>query len=154
MNLNCLLWNEVHDGLITSSNVGGAASEDGATRFCPGLFARDFGWMRPTSAPRASADNDRWSVSSPGRTTQALETRRGHLPRCWLAACPPSCQTGCRQQPALVPQLGDGAQQSVAERSFKRLGVSRLTSTHRSARCGAACRMGWQGTRTTSARRC
>src|SRR6202165_2685584 len=64
--------------------------------------------------------------------------------------CLPKQQTGCRQQPALVAQLGDGAQHGAGERSLQTAGSSQtcqLTSTHRTARCGPACRVVWQGTR-------
>ena len=50
----------------------------------------------------------------------------------------------------LVAQLGDGAQHGAAERPLQTAGSSqtcRLTSTHRTARCGPACRVVWQGTR-------
>jgi hypothetical protein len=49
-----------------------------------------------------------------------------------------------------VAQLGDGAQHGAAERPLQTAGspqTCQLTSTHRTARCGPACRVVWQGTR-------
>src|SRR5215216_6641713 len=114
------------------------------------------GWrayFRLADTPRAFADIDGWLGSSPppGGATQALEARRGHLPRADRSRdTSRSSQTGCRQQPALVAQLGDGAQHGAAERPLQTAGspqTGQLTSTRRTARCGPTRRVVWQGTR-------
>src|SRR5262245_60093447 len=96
---------------------------------------------------------------SPSRgAAQTLEARACRLPRTDRAWPTPRCgQTNCHPRPALVAHLDGGAQQGVAERSLQTAGSTlprKLTSTHRTARCGPACRVVWQGTRTTSAPLC
>ena len=88
--------------------------------------------------------------SAAGRATQALEAGSGHLPRAGRSRNAWRCsQESCRQQPPLVAQRGDGAQQGVAEHLRQSAGSPidcELTSTHQTARCGPACRVVWQGT--------
>src|SRR5450759_4301784 len=79
-------------------------------------------------------------------------------PSSLLRAAPPLCSASVlsssrfwpleTSQPPLVAQLGDGAQQGVAEHSLQPAGSPadcQLTSTHQTARCGPACRVVWQG---------
>jgi RNA-directed DNA polymerase len=94
--------------------------------------------------------------SAAGRAAQALEARPGHLSR---ADCPRHArrcgQASCWQQSPLVAQLGDGAQQGAAEHPLQPAGSSyacQLTSTHKTARCGPACRVVWQGTQRPNLR--
>jgi hypothetical protein len=54
-----------------------------------------------------------------------------------------------------VEQLPDVAQHGVGDKLFMKLAVPktrRLTSTYRTARCGPACRVVWQGTRSYKCR--
>jgi RNA-directed DNA polymerase len=116
--------------------------------------------LLPARGHATGVRRHRWlgSSPSPGGATQALEARPGHLSRVGRSRdASRSSQTGCRQQHALVAQLGDGAQHGAAERPLQTTGspqTCQLTSTHRTARCGPACRVVWQGTRSTSAPLC
>ena len=105
--------------------------------------------LLPARGHARSVRRHRWLGPSPpaGGAAQTLEARPGHLPR---ADRPRDAarrrQTGCRQQPALVAQLGDGAQHGATERSLQTAGGStahQLTSTLEPP--GADPHAGWCG---------
>src|SRR6202140_1976920 len=90
------------------------------------------------------------SPSFAGSTAQALEAWSGHLPRndCSRNVTPRSQTSGC-QCPQMVVQLRQRAPRRTAKPLLRQVGDSppcQLTSTHRTARCGPACRVVWQGT--------
>jgi hypothetical protein len=59
-------------------------------------------------------------TQNPGGATQTLEARSGRLSRAGRLRDASRCsQTGRRQQPTLVTQLGEGAQHGAAERSLQ-----------------------------------
>jgi hypothetical protein len=93
-------------------------------------------------------------AQNPGGATQTLEARSGHLSRAGRLRDASRCsQTGRRQQPTLVAQLGDGTQHGAAERSLQTAGspqTCRLTPSRRTVRCEPACRVVWQGTWRTN----
>ena len=131
-------------------------------QLCKPLGTYLSGWkayFRLADTPRAFADIDGW-VRHRLRAVQLKHWKRGRviLSRVGRSRdASRSSQTGCRQQHALVAQLGDGAQHGAAERPLQTTGspqTCQLTSTHRTARCGPACRVVWQGTRSTSAPLC
>ncbi len=83
---------------------------------------------------------------------QALETRPHHLsgaaqPRSLGCECPP----GGGQRPVLVEGLGDAHPRGLSYPLLRRAGgapTRRVTSTLRTARCGPACRVVWEGSPT------
>lgn len=82
---------------------------------------------------------------------QALETGQDHL-SCAAATgtLARRCGQGGGQRPALVAELGHDHQRSLSNPLLRRAGASparRVTSTLRTARCGSACRVVWQGRR-------
>src|SRR5690606_27868567 len=86
---------------------------------------------------------------SPNAPPETLETRTENLPR---ASRPRPLGRGCSQgggrRPALVEKLGDASQQGPLDpllRPARRPPAGRVTSTLRTARCGPACRVVWQG---------
>ena len=109
------------------------------------------GYFRLAETPGVFADIDAW-VRHRLRAVQLKHWKRGRvIYREMIArgAYPRRGQTSCRQQPTLVAQLGDSAQHGAAERTLQPTGspkTCQLTSTHRTARCGPACRVVWQGT--------
>src|SRR5690606_9350980 len=87
----------------------------------------------------------------PGHPPQALETGSNHLPG---TAQPRSLGSrspaGGGQWPALVEKLRDAHQRGLSHPLLRRAGgppARRVTSTLRTARCGPACRVVWQGSR-------
>jgi hypothetical protein len=68
-------------------------------------------------------------TQNPGGATQTLEARSGHLSRAGRLRDVSRCsQTGRRQQPTLVAQLGDGTHMALPNDLFKRLGDPKLAS--------------------------
>src|SRR5262245_16021678 len=90
------------------------------------------------------------SPSPAGAATQALEAGSDYLSRAAYSRYEGSrCQASCRQRPTVVAQLGDEPPHGAAEQTLRRTGGApdrRVTSTRRTARCGPACRVVWQGT--------
>src|SRR5574342_1274482 len=82
-------------------------------------------------------------------SSQAVEARANHLPP---TACPGNDGTpgaaGGRQRPPLVEERGPGDPQRVAQPLLLRAGcppARRVTSTFRTAGCGPACPVVWEG---------
>ena len=86
------------------------------------------------------------------RAAQALEARPGRLPRARRPRHARPRRPARRGQCApMVAQRGDGAPSRASQRALRpawRPQACRLTSTPRTARCGPACRVVWQGTRS------
>ena len=132
------------------------ASSGGASRPCARSWGSYLaGWkayFRIAETPRVLADIDKW-MRHRLRALQLKHWKRGPTIYRELRARGMSdrrCQPGRCQRPPVVAQLGDGRPYRAAERALRRAGSSpacRVTSTHRTARCGPACRVVWQGTR-------
>ena len=83
-----------------------------------------------------------------GRAAQAVAARDDDVPRAAKTGCERglSC-ANCRQRKTLVAQQPHGAEHADAPRLLRPPGSPEilLTSTSRTARCGPACRVVWQG---------
>ena len=124
---------------------------------CETLGAYLAGWkacFRIAETPRVFAALDRW-LRHRLRAVQLKHGKRGaraHRPRHARPRCP---ARRCQRAP-MVAQRGHGAPPCAPERTLRparRSQAGRLTSTLRTARCGPACRVVWQGTRRIRAPR-
>ena len=102
--------------------------------------------------PESICGSRQMGPSSPaGGAAQALEARPGRLSRaCRPRDVQPRRRAGGCQYPPLVAQLIHGTPHRATEYALQPAGspqTCQITSTHRTARCGPACRVVWQGTR-------
>ena len=121
---------------------------------CADLGVYLTGWkayFRLAETPGVFAELDKW-VRHRLRTVQLKHWRRGTTIYRELRARDerPRGQACGGQWPALVAQLRDGDPHRAPERAVRPAGrapAGPMTSTPRTARCGPACRVVWQGER-------
>jgi hypothetical protein len=91
------------------------------------------------------------SAPTPSHPPQTVETRHDHLPRAaGSGPTPARSRVGGTQRSPLVEALGQAHSSGLPHpllRRPRRAEAGRVTSTLRTARCGPACRVVWQGSR-------
>ena len=127
---------------------GGRSMKDVVDRLRPCVR----GWkayFRLAQTPRVWRELDQWAASSAARhPAHALEARYDHVQGIAGAGSQARrCAAGGGQQPPLVAQQRHAPQRRVDPELFRPAGTAPalMTSTSRTARCGPACRVVWQG---------
>ena len=107
------------------------------------------GVLRAGANTQGLARAGRMAASPPeGYPAKALETADDDIPRtqgAWRRG--DGCKAGGGQQPPLVAQQQPAAQDRADHRVLRQAGRTQtlMTSNSRTARCGPACRVVWQG---------